>query len=276
MSEGPQGEGWWIASDGKWYPPELHPDAVAARGAVGSAPVGGGSGPAAASGGSTLQQPQGGWTAPAPDPWIARMQAQAAAGGTPAGGDAGWAASPGGPASRRLRGRGLPRRKALVVVPLVVLLLAGAGVGIALGLSGSSAPDTPRAVAQAAVADFDSGSLASLCNLVLPSSEQQCRAGMIMASVIKLTTHDLAVGVVTQQGSEALAVLTGTLCVAANTAGSAAVTPQCETNTDPNAALDGSGSFAEAYTRATTSSQTGQNFTIPMLEQGGHWYLALS
>ncbi len=25
MSDKPQGPGWWIASDGKWYPPELHP-----------------------------------------------------------------------------------------------------------------------------------------------------------------------------------------------------------------------------------------------------------
>lgn len=30
MSDSSQGEGWWIASDGKWYPPESHPDAVAA------------------------------------------------------------------------------------------------------------------------------------------------------------------------------------------------------------------------------------------------------
>ncbi len=28
MSEGP-GRGWWLASDGRWYPPELHPDASA-------------------------------------------------------------------------------------------------------------------------------------------------------------------------------------------------------------------------------------------------------
>lgn len=25
MSDGPQGHGWWHASDGKWYPPEQHP-----------------------------------------------------------------------------------------------------------------------------------------------------------------------------------------------------------------------------------------------------------
>ncbi len=26
MSDGPEGPGWWQASDLKWYPPELHPD----------------------------------------------------------------------------------------------------------------------------------------------------------------------------------------------------------------------------------------------------------
>jgi len=26
MSEESPGEGWWIASDGEWYAPELHPD----------------------------------------------------------------------------------------------------------------------------------------------------------------------------------------------------------------------------------------------------------
>ena len=30
MSEVSQGPGWWIASDGKWYPPELHPSVTEA------------------------------------------------------------------------------------------------------------------------------------------------------------------------------------------------------------------------------------------------------
>lgn len=30
MSMSSQGPGWWVASDGRWYPPEQHPDAVAA------------------------------------------------------------------------------------------------------------------------------------------------------------------------------------------------------------------------------------------------------
>jgi hypothetical protein len=37
MSEGTQGEGWWQASDGQWYPPEQHPD-VQATAAMPAAP----------------------------------------------------------------------------------------------------------------------------------------------------------------------------------------------------------------------------------------------
>ena len=38
MSEVPSGAGWWMASDGKWYPPELHPDATPPAPVAGAAP----------------------------------------------------------------------------------------------------------------------------------------------------------------------------------------------------------------------------------------------
>ncbi|MEI7888071.1 MAG: hypothetical protein WCJ04_11815, partial [Actinomycetes bacterium] len=31
MSEQSEGEGWWLAVDGRWYAPHLHPDAQAAE-----------------------------------------------------------------------------------------------------------------------------------------------------------------------------------------------------------------------------------------------------
>ncbi len=37
MSDASQGPGWWIASDGKWYPPELHPAVREAPRATGAA-----------------------------------------------------------------------------------------------------------------------------------------------------------------------------------------------------------------------------------------------
>lgn len=34
MSDTQQGPGWWLASDGRWYPPELHPSAQPAAATV--------------------------------------------------------------------------------------------------------------------------------------------------------------------------------------------------------------------------------------------------
>ena len=44
MSETSQGPGWWQASDGRWYPPESHPNHRAVPSAA-AAPTGGGFGP---------------------------------------------------------------------------------------------------------------------------------------------------------------------------------------------------------------------------------------
>ena len=41
MSEVQQGPGWWVASDGKWYPPETHPDARVRADAAAAAQYGG-------------------------------------------------------------------------------------------------------------------------------------------------------------------------------------------------------------------------------------------
>jgi len=57
MSDVSQGPGWWMASDGRWYPPELHPDvragdgmAPAAGRSEGGSDAGGVDGPVAFSG----------------------------------------------------------------------------------------------------------------------------------------------------------------------------------------------------------------------------------
>jgi hypothetical protein len=36
MSDKSEGPGWWVASDGKWYPPELHPSVTDESGATAS------------------------------------------------------------------------------------------------------------------------------------------------------------------------------------------------------------------------------------------------
>ena len=70
-SETPQGEGWWQASDGRYYPPELHPEAMSGTDGAGEPdPVGGGAGAADPTSGSgaapapTSDPAAGGSTAP--------------------------------------------------------------------------------------------------------------------------------------------------------------------------------------------------------------------
>jgi hypothetical protein len=56
MSDQSQGPGWWMASDGKWYPPETHPDYTPPP-------------PPPPPGPSASASPQlGGWAAPSPQP----------------------------------------------------------------------------------------------------------------------------------------------------------------------------------------------------------------
>jgi hypothetical protein len=98
----PPGHGWWQASDGRWYPPHLHPDAGRAAAAA--------------------------WAPAAP-------RSAAGSGG-------GWAAARPGddlitsaPGQRSLKVRlGLEDRRRLLLAVLVLLLLVGGGVGIAIAL----------------------------------------------------------------------------------------------------------------------------------------------
>lgn len=63
LSDIPQGDGWWIASDGKWYPPHLHPDAAKATPPEDAAPArpGDGGAGAASAPDSAEQPPAEGW-----------------------------------------------------------------------------------------------------------------------------------------------------------------------------------------------------------------------
>ena len=80
-------------------------------------------------------------------------------------------------------------------------------------------------------------------------------------------------GNVTQQGTEALAVVTGTICVQPNVGGGGS-TPVCQTNNDRNIALDRGQTFAQAYARATQAGATGQSFVLALVQSGGQWYVA--
>jgi hypothetical protein len=157
VSDASQGPGWWLASDDRWYPPELHPDAIAAREAAAAAAAPASPAGEAAAGEGAAPSPEAGaaGTAGAAAAGTAGTAAAGTAGagaaGTAAGGRApawsvrqaspvdgaqvtahqqsGWwgpagsdAYSFGGHSRRRLPGR------AVLIVSLAALALAGMGV----------------------------------------------------------------------------------------------------------------------------------------------------
>jgi hypothetical protein len=73
MSDAPQGPGWWLASDGRWYPPEAVPGPApmppAEAGGVGWAAPTTPSGPAPESGPAPWASPSGPGPAPGAPPW---------------------------------------------------------------------------------------------------------------------------------------------------------------------------------------------------------------
>lgn len=265
MSDESQGPGWWIASDGKWYAPERHPDVLA------QAPP-----PAAEQPAPASRQPF--------DPWIeqARAAAHSAVASQPAPSTRSGVNRHGPRASRRWAGgqgsfaaggagtRSV-RIKPVLVVVAVVLVLALIGSGSFLALGGSSPNGSPQSVAASALGDFQAGNLQALCTLAAPANQATCRAGMLFASAFTVTGKNLAIGNVTVRGSEALAVVTGSICLASVNAGAAT----CRSNADRNAALDKGQSFADAYKSATSGTAT-STLTLALVEQGGKWYLATS
>jgi hypothetical protein len=110
MSDVSRGPGWWLASDGKWYPPHLHPD----------------------------YRP----TPPAP--------AEAAATGTPASSPGPVAAVPprrAAPPSRSARARRRRRRRWSLAVGGIVVAAVVAVIVAATVIGGSKTPSTPTGVA---------------------------------------------------------------------------------------------------------------------------------
>lgn len=130
MSDAPQGAGWWQASDGRWYPPESHPDARSQQPPPGPSPT---TPPSA----GPASPPPGPTTPPSgPPPGQPPMPGGPAAGqppGPPSGPPPGSATAgqqPPAGGKKRRTGR-------LVLIVVLVLVLAGGAFGVFTLLSGS-------------------------------------------------------------------------------------------------------------------------------------------
>jgi hypothetical protein len=149
MSDSSQGDGWWIASDGKWYAPELHPTAVAtseAEAAIAAALAGPATAQPTTAQPAATQTPAAAQQAPAQGPPAqSQYQYQQPTWGQPAAGPAQQSAAPrswgipaggtgtggeftfGGNAGRR---KGLHGRALVAAVAFAVVVLGGVGVGV--------------------------------------------------------------------------------------------------------------------------------------------------
>jgi hypothetical protein len=151
LSDTSLGPDWWQASDGKWYPPHLHPDVLsgqAAAPAMGAPAMGAPAMGAPAAGAPVAVGPPGpGWWLASDGRWYPpHLRSDRAHGGGGSGAlprDDLIAAAPG---QRSLRVRlGLDRTSRVLAIVAAVVVLAGGGVGIAIGL-GSGGVAVPSKV----------------------------------------------------------------------------------------------------------------------------------
>ncbi len=284
VSDTSQGPGWWIASDGKWYPPEQHPDVrnqVPPAANVGAPspfqpaqqyqapagqPVGGPAPPAGQSYPGSVAQPYWGPAAqPAggPQQQGAQQRQWGESWGSGAGSTRGVRRSTSVPLPAFVKKQ--PKIAGVVVLVVVVAII------LIVVLSGGSSTASPTAVANTAVADIAAGNFSAVCSLELPVAQPTCRANEAFTALAKITSHNLAVGRVVEVGTEALATVTGKLCVSLTFAGKSVST--CQSNTDPNKALDRGQSFATAYANASRPGGGVTTFVLPLIEVGPKWYV---
>jgi TM2 domain-containing membrane protein YozV len=115
MSDVPQGDGWWQASDGKWYPPTQAPGETSAPAGVGATYDAGGAAAAAPTAQAGAQPPGPGWWMASDGNWYPPQQ-----GGAPGAYPAPYVA--GNPANAD------PLAKSKMVAGLLGVLLGAFGV----------------------------------------------------------------------------------------------------------------------------------------------------
>lgn len=265
MSEVSMGPGWWQASDGKWYPPEQHPDFRPA--AVIQSPIplpqeylSGQAMPTqwTSQGYSTYEVPP---TYGAPPSWPINQpinqpfpQPFSQPFPQPLGGNL----STTSPDTAKPI---IKRPGFQISAVILVVVLVGAMLFVVFGKSSNS--NGAHAIASAMAADLNSGNYQQVCLLAVPNQQAACKANLASALSQGVRFINISLGTVTVNGTQALFVLTGTFCDS---------TSKCLSNSDPNAATDSGQTFAQVY--ASALSTTASNpFIAPLVEENGKWYL---
>jgi hypothetical protein len=123
--------------------------------------------------------------------------------------------------------------------------------------------NSPQALAAELVEKLNANDLNAVCTLALPSEKAACASGATTMASNDGTYKNLVLGKVHVDGPQAVLSMTGSAC-----AGSV-----CDSNTDPDGAFSKGQSFAEAFSSAN-AAHTGSPFYVPLIQQGGTWYVS--
>ena len=275
MSDRSMGQGWWLASDGKWYPPESHPDAIAAQQQQNVDP----------NYNISSQQPQNhqfqnyqpqdpnsnfhnqtafsqqGYGYTSQPPQMSQEYSSIYGNYHQSYGSASY-----GPGVSNESTKKLKSKKLNVTIVTVVLVIAIATTGILfLTNSSSSSPTDP-------VSTFLSGQLennfSKTCQSMPPTDYNSCisyiknsRGGRIVSLSGTAHTANFVVN-----GNLAIVAWVGTICETENG------TKQCKSFTNPNSGLPSNGeSFSATWNVDINPSAPLASF--PCIEINGTWYI---
>ena len=157
------------------------------------------------------------------------------------------------------------RKGGFVVLLASLVTLASCSSG---GVGASPGHDSPKAATAGYLAGL-AGNNATICSYVDPSDQSECSTDT--SQVHFKVTGSYAIANDTVQGSQALVVLTGNICIIIS---ETTTTSECHHNSDPNSGLPTSAAgFADAYQNSLNSSTTN---TQACIEVDGSWYVNLN
>jgi peptidoglycan DL-endopeptidase CwlO len=123
---------------------------------------------------------------------------------------------------------------------------------------------TPTEVGQAFVTAVQSGAGSAFCTTYAEAGQtSSCQSAFGELTSEHVTFKNLALGKVVTEGSRAIVNITGSVCAGSD----------CQTVTDPNAAMAKGRSFEKAYAEAADpNSSDSSSFASAVTEVNGRWF----
>jgi hypothetical protein len=162
------------------------------------------------------------------------------------------------------------RKGGFVLVVSLLTIVSGcssSGNHIGNGASASPGHSTPEDAVDGYLTAFKAGT-SSWCSYIDPASQGTCEAGLTEGSVGATGKFTIKGEVI--QGTEALVIVVGSLCVHENL--EETTINYCSNNSNTDSGMpSGSLSFADAYA-AVTNAKSSVLSPVPCVEVNGLWY----